>query len=183
VDETYEDWQRLKQALPRDRFLARFAHPFLVRQTQPQRRLATSATTQTLQAVPDDWTEKFSFDTAVRDPADPTPGPAALALRGARIHPIVKQPSNPFPDRISLGRAQNCDIVLREASVSKLHAHFRLLSKREAELTDTRSANGTRVNARPIPAITPVRVTSGDMILFGAVAVQFIDPDKLFDLL
>src|SRR3954469_22725095 len=41
------------------------------------------------------------------------------------VLPIRKAAGNPYPDRISIGRARNCDIVVRHESVSKLHAHFR----------------------------------------------------------
>src|SRR6185295_19093754 len=37
---------------------------------------------------------------------------------------VKKNPENPFPDRISIGRATNCDVVIRLAFVSKVHAHL-----------------------------------------------------------
>ena len=42
-----------------------------------------------------------------------------------RVIPLVKAPGNPYSDRISVGRARNCDVVLRNPSVSKLHALIR----------------------------------------------------------
>jgi hypothetical protein len=47
-----------------------------------------------------------------------------------RAVPLIKAPNNPYSDRISLGRARNCDVVLRNPSVSKLHAHIRKEPKR-----------------------------------------------------
>jgi hypothetical protein len=56
------------------------------------------------------------------------------------------------PDRISLGRARNCDIVLRDPSVSKLHAHFRVKDDGKFDLVDRLSENGTEINgARLLP--------------------------------
>src|SRR5262245_27832586 len=42
------------------------------------------------------------------------------------ILPVAKAAGNPYPDRISIGRARNCDVVMRDPTVSKLHAHFRV---------------------------------------------------------
>ena len=37
---------------------------------------------------------------------------------------VKKNPDNPFPDRLTIGRATNCDVVIRLAFVSKVHAHL-----------------------------------------------------------
>ena len=95
----------------------------------------------------------------------------------------MKAPRKPFPERISVGRALNCDVVLREASVSKLHAHFQKVLPDEALITDVKSANGTRVNGKKIGAGMAVRVVSGDTIQFGGVVVVFVSPKALYDLL
>src|SRR5262245_5971398 len=47
------------------------------------------------------------------------------AARTTLVAPLVKRQGNPYPDRISIGRARNCDVVITDASVSKLHAHVR----------------------------------------------------------
>src|SRR4051794_37458393 len=54
---------------------------------------------------------------------------------------IVKAHGNPYPDRISIGRARNCDVVIRDPSVSKLHGHFRVTERRTLELIDPGSHN------------------------------------------
>ncbi len=46
---------------------------------------------------------------------------------GFEVRWIAKSEDSPYSDRFSVGRARNCDIVLRYASISKLHAHFRSL--------------------------------------------------------
>jgi len=40
-----------------------------------------------------------------------------------RIVAVKKREGNPYPDRFSIGRAPNCDVVVRLPSVSKVHAH------------------------------------------------------------
>ena len=96
---------------------------------------------------------------------------------------VSKAPGNPYPDRISVGRARNCDVVMRDPSVSKLHAHFRLREAGKLDLVDQGSANGTRVNGRVIAVNAPEWVGPGDTILFGAVSARLVDSDGLFDLL
>jgi hypothetical protein len=96
---------------------------------------------------------------------------------------IAKAPTNPYPDRISVGRARNCDVVMRDPSVSKLHAHFHLRDGSELDLVDLGSQNGTRVNGRVLVPHTPEWVTPGDVLLFGAVSAKLIDAEGLFELL
>src|SRR3954468_24106547 len=37
---------------------------------------------------------------------------------------VVKAPGNPYPGGMSVGRARNLGVVMRDPSVSKLHAHL-----------------------------------------------------------
>ena len=96
---------------------------------------------------------------------------------------ISKAPGNPYPDRISVGRARNCDVVMRDPSVSKLHAHLRLRSDGQLDIIDLESQNGTRINGRALAAHQPEWATSGDMIMFGTLVTKLVDADALFDLL
>lgn len=96
---------------------------------------------------------------------------------------IEKSERNPYVSRISLGRADNCDVVLRYASISKLHAHFRQGPRGRLELIDVGSRNGTRVNDRPLTPHEPRALAAGDVILFGTVPARIVDAGELFDLL
>ncbi|HTU58032.1 MAG TPA: hypothetical protein VMF89_06355, partial [Polyangiales bacterium] len=53
----------------------------------------------------------------------------APSLELPLILPLRKGEGRPFPERISVGRATNCDVVIRDASISKLHGHFRDVSQ------------------------------------------------------
>jgi FHA domain-containing protein len=99
------------------------------------------------------------------------------------LRELTKRASNPYADRISIGRARNCDIVLRDRSVSKLHAHFRLRPEGGLDLVDLGSQNGTRINDRPLVANNPEPVEPGARILIGSVLTILLDPPRLFDLL
>jgi pSer/pThr/pTyr-binding forkhead associated (FHA) protein len=92
----------------------------------------------------------------------------------------MKDPGNPFPDRISIGRAPNCDIVIRENSVSKLHGHFREVSLEAAEFTDLRSVNGSRINGMMIAAGLPTIVRSLDEITLGRVHLKVMTAADLY---
>ena len=88
----------------------------------------------------------FTFRTqalsAGRDGLINDAGPFA---EGYWIWPVRKRAENPFPERVSIGRAPNCDVVFRLSYVSKLHAHV-LLGTGAPRIVDLGSANGTRVN-------------------------------------
>jgi hypothetical protein len=97
--------------------------------------------------------------------------PAAPA---PQVLPITKAPGNPYPDRVSVGRARNCDVVVRDASVSKLHAHF-TVNGPTIELVDSGSQNGTRVNGRVLVPHQPMTLVTGDLLMFGNLRARFLD--------
>jgi hypothetical protein len=108
----------------------------------------------------------------------------ATAARNPTVMTIEKAPGNPYPDRISLGRTRNCDMVLRDPSVSKLHAHFTVAADTGALLLcDADSQNGTRRNGRVLVPNEPVPLQSGDILVFGTVSARLADAAALYDLL
>ena len=183
MPDTVEEWQQLKKELSRDRFIARFAHPFLVRAAAKASQSPGDArsTMQMPRVVDDDWQEGVAFQTGIVDVT--ALSPKRPTLRGAQLLRVVKAPGNPFPDRISVGRAANCDIVIKDPTVSKLHAHFRGVHATTAELVDARSHNGTKVNGRPLAAGEGAKVVNGDLLIFGGVVVEWVEPGRLWDML
>ncbi len=124
---------------------------------------------------------RVGFATRVATPARARASAAASASTGARVIAIAKAAGNPYPERIALGRARNCDVVLRDPSVSKLHACFCLVDA-ALELTDVGSHNGTRVNGRALLPHRPMRLVVGDLIVFGDVAARLVDAALLREL-
>ena len=74
-----------------------------------------------------------------------------------------------FIERVSVGRATNNDIVLRDDSVSKLHAWFARGEEGNMYLADAGSRNKTILNGAALPVQSPEEALSGDTIRFGAV--------------
>ena len=153
----------LAQSSTRDEFAAKLPHQFLVLE----------------QALYEQ--EQVGFSTQVVDPVS-LKRSTVKRLTNIEVLPVVKAPGNPYPDRVSVGRARNCDIVMRDPSVSKLHAHFRLGGPK-LELVDIDSQNGTRVNGRALAPHQPAQVANGDTVLFGSVACKLVDAAALYDLL
>ncbi len=99
------------------------------------------------------------------------------------VHPLLKSGANPYEGRIIIGRARNCDIVLRDPSVSKFHADFREITGGQMAVTDRSSRNGTSVNAAGLVGGKPQAVSSGDRVCFGAMATVFLTAGALHDAL
>jgi pSer/pThr/pTyr-binding forkhead associated (FHA) protein len=97
------------------------------------------------------------------------------------ILPLRKGEGRPFPERISVGRAINCDLVIRDASVSKLHGHFRDVSQDIALFTDAKSSNGTRLDGALIKPGAATEIRANTLLSFGRVQLVFMSPGDVYD--
>ena len=95
---------------------------------------------------------------------------------------VKKNPENPFPDRLTIGRATNCDVVIRFAFVSKVHAHL-FVQGDKLTLRDNKAANGTFHNHKMLDAGGSRSVRLGDTLGFGALELELIDSGRLHQLL
>ncbi len=87
-----------------------------------------------------------------------------------------------FPDKITMGRAGNNDIVIVDPGVSKLQAYF-IAKGADFLLADAGSRNGTTLDLVPLPAMTPTPVRGGQVIRFGlTVSALFCTPDIVWQL-
>lgn len=68
----------------------------------------------------------------------------------------------------SVGRSRECEVHLRETTVSRRHAQLTVTPDGAVVLEDLGSSNGTTVNDRPVNA--PVRLGQGDLVRFGRVS-------------
>ncbi len=85
-----------------------------------------------------------------------------------------------FQKRISVGRATNQDIVLRDASVSKSHAWFEVDEGGVFHVADAGSTNGTKIEGRAIEPRATTPVEPGHVITFGSVEALLVDAESLW---
>ena len=100
-----------------------------------------------------------------------------------RVVPLIKAPNNPYSDRISLGRARNCDVLLRNPSVSKLHAHIRKEPNGTWVVIDANSHNGTTIDGLRVTASQPIPIKIGEPITFGGMIVRIATASMVYQAL
>ena len=147
----------LASRLTSDEFAARFPHLFLLFY-------------ETVDAV---GASSFATQVVSKDQARKRP------TSELRVIPLVKAPGNPYSDRISVGRARNCDVVLRNPSVSKLHAHIRREPNGSWVLLDVNSHNGTSIDGVRVQSSQPVVLRLGEQVTFGGMVVRIVDAAQL----
>jgi len=165
-----EQWRKSLEGVTRSQFVTRHPHAFLV-----------WAVGQTGDVTPVATQPSLSFHTQVHGGPSRPGGLAAGTGDEVLIIPLKKAPGNPFPDRISVGRAPNCDIVFRDPSVSKLHGHFRDVTADSAVFTDAKSANGTRLNSATVVSGEAIEVKSFSYLTLGRVRVQLLSSADVYD--
>jgi hypothetical protein len=131
-------------------------------------------------AKPDEW----SFQT--RTVVSPRAGHGrAMLSAGAeryRVFALIKQASNPWPERISIGRARNNDVVLPDNSVSKLHAHYTQDKEGRMFIIDAGSRNGTVVNGKRLMGNERAQVKFEDTIVIGVLQLALVTSGMVYDL-
>lgn len=100
-----------------------------------------------------------------------------------QIFPVKKREGNPYPDRISVGRATNCDIVIRLPSISKVHAHILKEAEGSYKLSDNEAANATFVNGRKVLGKKAMPMRVRDTVAFGTFELEFVDAERLYQIL
>jgi hypothetical protein len=100
-----------------------------------------------------------------------------------RIVPVAKRASNPFPERLTVGRATNCDVVLRVPFVSKVHAHILMKNDGTMALHDNKPSNFTFHNQRKVAPDATEKLELGDSVGFGSLEFEFVDSGMLYDVL
>ena len=75
--------------------------------------------------------------------------------------------------RLGVGRTGSNDLVIEDASVSKIHAALSVDENGGLSVADTGSTNGTFLNDQRIPYGKAMRLVAGDRIKFGMIDVTF----------
>jgi hypothetical protein len=96
------------------------------------------------------------------------------------LYPLAKKPGASFPDRITIGRTSNNDVVIAEPSVSRLHAYVRQAGG--WRVADAGSKNGSSVNGIDLEARREAVLPPGAVLRIGDVHLTFYRSSDLFDL-
>lgn len=100
-----------------------------------------------------------------------------------RIVPVRKREGNPYDDRISIGRASNCDIVLRVPFISKVQAHILCAADGTYSLRAQNSSTPTILNNRTVSSNEVLPLSVGDEVAFGTMKFEFVDAQRLYKVL
>ena len=102
----------------------------------------------------------------------------AIEFRVFPVRRVVERSSHEF---ISVGRADNNDVVILDLSVTKYHAFFNEDDDGRFFILDAASKNGTYLNDRAVPGWgkgDPVEICSGDSIRMGGIHFTFLLADE-----
>jgi hypothetical protein len=155
--------------LGREEFLAAAAPAALVRyRTDPDLDVVSGMTTLSL----DDEIEPTM-------PSGRDWGMSPTSDVDLEVFPLTKKPQASFPDRITIGRTGNNDVVIADSSVSRLHAYVR----REATgwvVADAGSKNGSWLRGQLLDARREKPLASRALLKLGEVELTFFLADDLF---
>lgn len=164
--------------LGRDEFLASSAPAVLVRYRAGDRAAELGATTLTI----DHDEPPETADETLPHALDPVgAGDADL-----EIYPLTKKPGASFPDRITLGRTPNNDLVIADHSVSRFHAYVRHEGSGKDVawvVADAGSKNGSWLERAALEPRKERRLRSRAVLRIGDVDLTFLLASDLFSVL
>jgi hypothetical protein len=161
--------------LGRDEFLAAAAPAALVRHGGALADAsATGTTTQTL-----DHDLLHDLIQPLVDEAKH--GKVSAERTEMEIYPLAKKPGASFPDRITIGRTSNNDVVIADHSVSRLHAYVR--QGDSWIVADAGSKNGSWLDEIRLEPRRETQLSPGAVLRLGDVSATFYPAAELFELL
>ena len=95
------------------------------------------------------------------------------------VFPLAKKPNASFPDRITIGRTSNNDVVIADTSISRLHAYIR----RDGAtwfVADAGSKNGSWLKGKVLEPRKERPLPSRAVLRFGDVDLTFYDATDLY---
>jgi hypothetical protein len=98
------------------------------------------------------------------------------------VYPLSKKPGASFPDRITIGRTPNNDIVIVDHSVSRLHAYVRHDGKSWI-VADAGSKNGSWLDRSSLEARKERKIGSKAILRLGDVDLTFLTATDLYTVL
>ncbi len=122
----------------------------------------------------------FTIDRLIFESRGPGSDPVNV---GDTFRAAVVKPKRLLPDdgRITVGLSSTCDVVINDASLSKLHAWIDVRGD-SWRIWDNGSVAGTQVNGTSVAAQGCAALETGDRITLGYVEVVFLLPDAFYNL-
>lgn len=93
------------------------------------------------------------------------------------VGPTVGQEFPLGTTRVTIGRAEEADLIIQHASISRIHAEIVPLSNGHYEVIDSQSANGIRINGVDLKRGI---LEAGDALELGDVRLRFVAKGKVF---
>ena len=108
-------------------------------------------------------------------------GKVRSAVLDARVIEITKRKDITEPDKITVGRSPDNDIVIYNKMVSRRHAYLELSSEDQGcFLVDIGSSNGTFLNNKQITPLEKYQLTDADEISIGPETTVLFFASKAF---
>src|SRR5215468_2603620 len=157
-------------ALGREEFLAAAAPAALVRyRAHPPDPGPAGAATLTM-TIDEDFGEAVD---------ETMPHGKLTAEPEMEVYPLSKKPGASFPDRITIGRTSNNDVVIADHSVSRLHAYVRRVGDAWV-VADAGSKNGSWLRGEALEARRERPIASRAILRLGDVDLTFYLATDLF---
>ncbi|MBJ6762865.1 FHA domain-containing protein [Myxococcaceae bacterium JPH2] len=126
-----------------------------------------------IQRPPGEPSSAVLAPTSMAAPAQIEQGMMALIFEFEDLRVVTLPPLHPT-DVLRIGRRPDCDLILDDASVSKLHAELRWSEDTQrCTVRDLGSTNGTFLNASTLNT-REVTLRDGDILSFGNVQFWFL---------
>ncbi|MCP3169743.1 FHA domain-containing protein [Myxococcus qinghaiensis] len=127
-----------------------------------------------IQRPPSEASAAVLAPTRMADPEDISLGMMTLLFEFEHLR-VVTLPPLHATDHLTIGRRMDCDFVIDDASVSKMHAELRWNdAERRCTVQDLGSTNGTFLNAGTL-GTREATLRDGDILSFGNVQFWYLE--------
>jgi hypothetical protein len=96
------------------------------------------------------------------------------------VFPVKKAPAG-FGEAIWIGRASNCDVVIRIPTLSKVHAMIKKNDDGSYAIGDLGSKNGTVVDGTKVEKGQTLALRDGAELRLGFIPMRFLLPKTFYD--
>jgi pSer/pThr/pTyr-binding forkhead associated (FHA) protein len=114
------------------------------------------------------WQETAEIEQVAPPPQSPSSG--AISIWDGELTGKMFLLDRPF---IVVGRGSECDVVIDDVSISRIHVQFSRQKDGGSYVQDLVSRNGTKVNGEPL--MKPHLLVQGDVVCIGNIRLEYIE--------